>query len=97
MPYKVYTKIPNTPCDGWEQTSYEDCKKKCNNNELPSGCVEGYPTSCKFVFWHDNPDWQPGWCHLAEDGCMSQSEYTSNSYDTYIIWEKPCKDINILE
>ena len=93
---KVYTKIPKTPCDGWAQTSLEDCKKKCINNELPSGCSEGKPTSgCKFVFWHDNPDWQPGWCHLAEDGCMTQSEYTSNSYDSYIIWEKPRKDINI--
>ena len=92
----VYTKIPNTPCDGWAKTSLEDCKKKCINNELPSGCSEGKPTSgCKFVFWHDNPDWQPGWCQLAEDGCMTQSEYNSNSYDSYIIWEKPGKDINL--
>jgi len=92
----VYTKIPNTPCDGWAKTSLEDCKKKCINNELPSDCSEGKPTSgCKFVFWHDNPDWQPGWCQLAEDGCMTQSEYNSNSYDSYIIWEKP--EMNNLE
>ena len=74
----------------------EDCKKKCINNELPSSCGVGKPTNgCKFVFWHDNPDWQPGWCQLAEDGCMTQSEYNSNSYDSFVIWEKPGKDINI--
>ena len=92
---KVYTKIPGTLCDGWAYTSLEDCKKKCINNELPSSpCVVGKPTNgCKYVFYK-------GWggeCQLAEDGCMTQSEYNSsfNSYNSWVVWEKPGKDINI--
>ena len=50
---------------------------------MPSSCSVGKPTNvCKFVFWNDNPD---GWCQLAEDGCMTQSEYNSNSYDSFVL------------
>ena len=43
------------------------------NNALPDSCDEGEPSKyCTFAVWYDNPDWTPGWCHLAEDGCTNE-------------------------
>ena len=58
-------------CDGWPQTSLEECKSKCDANEVPDEChrSQGKDKSCKFVIWHANPDHPSGWCQLADDSC----------------------------
>ena len=40
--YKVYTLIPDTKCKGWSRTSFDDCKQKCINNDMPDSCDKGY-------------------------------------------------------
>ena len=62
----VYTRI-HGKCDGWAKTNLEDCKRKCDNDEAPSGCPS---RPCKYVIWDYNCDWSPGWCQLATDGCV---------------------------
>jgi len=36
------------------------------NNEWPSSCTPIPGKTCNYVSWNANPDWQPGWCDLAE-------------------------------
>jgi hypothetical protein len=72
--YKVYTKVPNTQCDGWARTSFDDCKQKCIDNALPDSCNGGDPPkNCSFAVWDDNPHFPPGWCHLAETVCKNEN------------------------
>ena len=40
--YKVYTQIPDTSCKGWSRTSFDDCKQKCINNDMPDSCDKRY-------------------------------------------------------
>ena len=65
----TYTK---NGCDGWARVSLEDCKRKCSINESPSNCENG--ETCRYVVWHANPWWLPGWCHLASDSCNIVSD-----------------------
>ncbi|CAH0370189.1 unnamed protein product [Pelagomonas calceolata] len=50
-------------CNGWPSTSAEECQQKCLVSEIPDGCTAPANYKCKYAWWHDNPDWQPGWCH----------------------------------
>ena len=87
----VYTNIPNTQCDGWAYTSFEDCKQKCINNALPEFCDSGQSSkNCTFAVWDDNPDFPPGWCQLAEDGVCNK-ENTQRWGEQVKIWEKTGK------
>ena len=38
----MYTQIPDTNCKGWSRTSFDDCKQKCINNDMPDSCDRGY-------------------------------------------------------
>ena len=40
--YKVYTQISDTKCKGWSRTSFDDCKQKCINNDMPDSCDKRY-------------------------------------------------------
>ena len=62
----VYTGVKGR-CDGWSRVGLEECKQKCNRNEAPGGCKS---MPCKYVIWDNNPDFPPGWCQLATDGCQ---------------------------
>ena len=87
----MYTKIPNTQCDGWAYTSFEDCKQKCINNALPESCDSGESSkNCAFAVWDDNADFAPGWCQLAEDGVCNK-ENTQPWGEQVKIWEKTGK------
>ena len=35
----TYTRKENSKCDGWSKVSLEDCKRKCDSNELPIKCA----------------------------------------------------------
>ena len=67
-------------CDGWSEISYEECKEKCVNNEIPASCKtpEVQSESCAYMDYHEISRW----CHLAGNGCiMSKKEGA-------IVWEK---------
>ena len=69
----MYTKIPNTQCNGWARISFDDCKQKCMNNALPNSCDGGEPSkNCTFAVWDGPNSWTPGRCHLAENGCTNE-------------------------
>ena len=71
-------------CDGWPYTSFEECKTKCVNNEIPDGCQRHKMPSngCAFAVYEDHPDFSPGWCQLANESC-ALSQRSTNS-----VWEK---------
>ena len=71
-------------CDGWARVSLDDCKKKCSNNESPGNCQKGH--ACRYVIWDPNPDWLPGWCHLASDSCNIVLD--GNPYSMHELWLK---------
>ena len=71
-------------CDGWPNVSFDDCKQKCIDNELPnSGCINP-ANKCAYAVWSDNPDWPPGWCQLADINCT-----IVNANNLYITWKNP--------
>ena len=79
----VYTITPDAKCDGWSGISYEECKKRCKQNELPSSC-KNHPdvrvplSGCGFASWNI----QSGWCHLIGNDCEMLESSDRN------IWEK---------
>ena len=88
----VYTRNPDHihKCDGWSRVSFEECKRKCQRNELPVGCdqiknpLNEKPVSgCAFAVWDDNSDWAPGWCQLADDSCVLSEKFTGK------VWRNP--------
>ena len=38
----MYTQISDTKCKGWSRTSFDDCKQKCINNDMPDSCDKRY-------------------------------------------------------
>ena len=82
----IYTRnVHYNGCDGWGETSLEECKQKCTNNEIPDGCPEKN-VICKYVQWDDNPWSPPGWCQLADDSCLLKDATL-----THQIWRKSGK------
>ena len=82
----IYTRSPDFKCDGWAYTSFEECKTKCVNNEVPASCQSHPdfvipPKGCAYAVWDDNPDHHPGWCQLANDNCTLAQKSTG------IVWE----------
>ena len=60
-------------CDGWSNVSLEECKLRCYENKVPSGCSMLAHKSCAYVVWDDNPQFQPGSCQLADDSCEMET------------------------
>ena len=79
-----YTRQSDEGCNGWAYTSFEECKTKCINNEVPDGCPRHKMPSngCAFAVYDDNPGFSPGWCQLANESCVL-SQRSTNS-----VWEK---------
>ena len=74
--------IDRGACDGWPNTSLDNCKQYCTNNEMPHGCPK-QPFLCKYAIWSDNPDWPPGWCHLANGSCILSDAAHSPDLQTW--------------
>ena len=78
-----YTLTSDSKCNGWSGISYEACKQKCVQNELPSSC-KNHPdvtvpsSGCGFASWNK----QANWCHLIGNNC----EISENSDRN--VWEK---------
>ena len=50
----MYTQISDTKCKGWSRTSFDDCKQKCINNDMPDSCDKGYGNiGCRISKWRD--------------------------------------------
>ena len=79
-----YTLTPDAKCDGWSGISYEDCKRHCVKNELPSSC-KNHPdisvplSGCTYATWYKSTQW----CHLSGNNCNMFQTTTDN------VWEKP--------
>ena len=79
-----YTLTSDLTCDGWPYISYEDCKRKCVENELPANC-ENHPdvivpsSGCLYASWYISTQW----CHLAGNDCILSQDIKVN------VWEKP--------
>ena len=79
----IYTVTPDSKCDGWSGISYEECKKRCKQNELPSSC-KNHPdvkvplSGCGFASWTK----QTSWCHLIGNDCEMLESSDHN------VWEK---------
>ena len=67
-------------CDGWAQTSLDECKLKCDANEVPVGCLGSMTKNetCKYVIWYNNSDHLSGWCHLADESCEIETANAKN-------------------
>ena len=76
-PGKVCTNIYTHTkfCNGWP-VSFEECKQKCRNNELPDGCDNTF-NKCAYAVWSH------GRCQLADINC----ELTAKA--TAITWKNP--------
>ena len=59
-------------CDGWSDISFEDCKEKCVNNEIPASCMNQVPPEgCAYMDYSE----RSRQCHLAGNNCtMSEKE-----------------------
>ena len=84
----MYTRDFNRQCDGWARTSFDECKLKCQRNELPDGCNTAN-RRCAFAVWEDNSQFQPGWCHLADENCVISENYQSWVMTGWRTWKNP--------
>ena len=89
MPSKTCTRgsintIDRMACDGWPNTSLDKCKQYCTNNIMPRGCPKRQ-FACKYTIWDDNPDWPPGWCHLASNSCILSVAAHSANLQTWVL------------
>lgn len=73
----VYTYTGRKSCDGWKGISLEDCKVKCELNELPnSDCLLARRSHrCKYVYY--NESWG---CHLANEDCKPINAGVASKY-----------------
>ena len=76
----LYTKTGGR-CNGWIGLSYEDCKRKCANNEIPASCTTSttLPSEgCAYAMHSAST----GLCHLSGNDCIM------SKWSGKIVWEK---------
>ena len=66
-------------CDGWSNLSFEQCKQKCLNNDLPNGCNNKPVSGCSYATWYP----ETRWCHLANELCVIENEHGAT------LWKNP--------
>ena len=76
--------IDRMACDGWPNTSLDKCKQYCTNNVMPRGCPK-QQFKCKYAIWDANPDWPPGWCHLASSSCILSVAAHNANLQTWVL------------
>ena len=70
----IYTFTGKKYCDGWHGVSIEECKKKCENNEIPNTQCPRRTARCAYALYTHASQW----CHLADESC----------YDTGSQWRR---------
>ena len=63
----LYTYTGNATCDGWGGITLNECKVKCNNNEVPSATCPRQNVTCVYVYYSN---YKTSWCHLGDDACL---------------------------
>ena len=71
-----YTYIPkNDSCKGWKTLSLDECKAKCDNNEILDGCHDS-EKKCAYILY--NPKHKV--CNLADENCDPTHTYDVAEY-----------------
>jgi len=81
----IRTSTQYQACNGWAgPITTEQCKAKCLNNEVPSGCEAPSDFQCSFAWWSNNPDWG-GWCQVYSSEASFKASTDPNENELWTL------------